>query len=330
MRGRHYRVVMNGRAISGDELNDPVGIGHEIHIIPAICGAGGGPLTTILTGVALIGAGLLFPFASSFLTPLGIGLVLQGVAELISPTPNVEPESTDPSNRSYNFSNIQQTSREGVPVPLVYGDIVTGSVVLSVNIERHDEDLDDIFDDGDGSDYDLHEKYPGVCWIYYSEVYLKFDNACVGAPGAGGTDRILFGKWGDSSRSDYGGWVIATAPSGGTIVTPSTCSGSLIRGYNNFTYDVLIDCAGNDQTGNPPYQNLPGINTFTGGFGTAGLYPIGYRIWQGPLPPEATVHQQNPSLYAGVPYREIDSAVVAGSELPDADLPNVYPNNPFE
>ena len=151
MRGRHYRVVMNGRAISGDELNDPVGIGHEIHIIPAICGAGGGPLTTILTGVALIGAGLIFPFASSFLTPLGIGLVLQGVAEMISPTPNDTPESTDPSNRSYNFSGLQQTSREGVPVPLVYGEIVTGSIVLSVNIERDDEELDEIFDPGPGN-----------------------------------------------------------------------------------------------------------------------------------------------------------------------------------
>ena len=141
MRERHYRVVMNGRAISKDELDDPVGDNHEIHIIPAICGAGGGPLTSILTGVALIGAGLLFPFAAPFLTPLGIGLALQGVAQLISPTPNDTPESTDPSDRSYNFSNIQQTSREGVPVPLVYGDIVTGSVVLSVNIEEDEEEL---------------------------------------------------------------------------------------------------------------------------------------------------------------------------------------------
>ena len=54
MRGRHYRVVMNGRAISKDELNDPVGDNHEIHIIPAICGAGGDDLDNgfqILTGV---------------------------------------------------------------------------------------------------------------------------------------------------------------------------------------------------------------------------------------------------------------------------------------
>lgn len=155
MRGRHYSVVMNGRAISKNELDDPVGDNHEIHIIPAICGAGGGPLTSILTGIALIGAGLLFPFAAPFLTPLGIGLALQGVAQLISPTPNDIPESTDPSNRSYNFSSIQQTSREGVPVPLVYGDIVTGSVVLSVNIEEDEEELaggaDALFEGGTGN-----------------------------------------------------------------------------------------------------------------------------------------------------------------------------------
>lgn len=139
MRGRYYRVVMNGRAISKDELDHQVKSLNEIHIIPAICGAGGGPLTSILTGVALIGAGILFPFAAPFLTPLGIGLVLQGVAELISPTPRDRPESTDPSARSYNFSGLQQTTREGVPVPLVYGEIMTGSIVISSKVEEDDD-----------------------------------------------------------------------------------------------------------------------------------------------------------------------------------------------
>ena len=151
MRGRHYRVVMNGRAISEDELNNPVGDSHEIHIIPAICGAGGnGALTGILTGAALIAGAFLFPFAASFLTPLGIGLILQGISTLISPTPEDPLESTDPSARSYNFSGIQQTSREGVPVPLVYGEIMTGSVVLSVKVEEDDEQLEAEFETGAG------------------------------------------------------------------------------------------------------------------------------------------------------------------------------------
>ena len=336
LKGRFFKVKVADWALTQDDLDAPIGQTEDIHIIPAICGAGGdGPLVGILAGAALIGVGLLVPFGGSVLVPLGLGLLLNGVAALLSPTPEVADKDNDPA-RSYNFSGIQQTSREGVPVPLVYGDIVTGSVVLSVNIERDDEKLgagdgEGIFEPGIGDNtYNLNERYPGVCWIYYSEVYLKYDDACDGVPGAGGKDRTVFGKWGDTGRSDYGGWQTATAPSGGTIKIPATCSGSFIRGYDNFTYDVLIDCAGNNQTGNPPYQNRPGVNTFLGGFGSAGLYPIGYRIWQGPIPPEAAFHQQNPSLYAGVPYRLIASETVAGNTLPIANLPNVYSNNPFE
>ena len=336
LKGRFFKVKVASWSLTEHDLEAPIGETEDVHIIPAISGAGGdGPLVGILAGAALIGVGLLVPFTGSLLVPLGIGLGLNGIAALLTPTPEVTDEDNDPA-RSYNFSGIQQTSREGVPVPLVYGDIVTGSVVLSVNVERDDEKLgtgdgEGIFEPGIGDNtYNLNERYPGVCWIYYSEVYLRFDDACIDAPGAAGGDRTLFGVWGDSGRGDYGGWQTATAPSGGTIIDPETCSGSLLKGYNNFTYDVLIDCAGNNQTNNPPYQNRPGVNTFLGGFGSAGLYPIGYRIWQGPIPPEASFHQQNPSLYANVPYRQIASIEVPGNELPTANLPNVYPNNPFE
>lgn len=336
LKSRFFKVKVADWALTQNDLDAPIGQTEDIHIIPAICGAGGdGPLVGILAGAALIGVGLLVPFGGSVLVPLGLGLLLNGVAALLSPTPEVADKDNDPA-RSYNFSGIQQTSREGVPVPLVYGDIVTGSVVLSVNVERDDEKLgagdgEGVFEPGIGDNtYNLNERYPGVCWIYYSEVYFRYDDDCDGAPGAAGTDRTILGLWGDSGRGDYGGWQTATAPSGGTIVIPATCSGSLTKGYNGFTYDVLIDCAGADQTNNPSYQNRTGVNTILGGFGSAGLYPIGYRIWQGPIPPEASFHQQNPSLYAGVPYRLIASETVAGNTLPDANLPNVYPNNPFE
>ena len=37
---------------------------------------------------------------------------------------------TDP-RLSYKFSGTQNTSRAGTPVPIVYGEIITGSVVIS-------------------------------------------------------------------------------------------------------------------------------------------------------------------------------------------------------
>ena len=36
---------------------------------------------------------------------------------------------------SFHFSGTQQTSRAGTPVPLVYGEIFTGSVVISSSID---------------------------------------------------------------------------------------------------------------------------------------------------------------------------------------------------
>ena len=141
LKGRFFKVKVANWSLTEHDLEAPVGQTETIHIIPAICGAGGdGPLVGILAGAALLGIGLLVPFGGSVLVPLGIGLLLNGVAALLSPTPGVTDEDNDPA-RSYNFSGIQQNSREGIPVPLVYGDIVTGSVVLSVNIEEDEEEL---------------------------------------------------------------------------------------------------------------------------------------------------------------------------------------------
>jgi hypothetical protein len=129
---------MNGRAISQHELDDPVGEQHDVHIIPAISGAGDSGVGAIIAGVALIAIGIIFPFTAPLLVPLGIGLALTGVAALLTPTAPDRPESGDPRD-SYNFNGIQQTSREGVPVPVVYGEIMTGSVVISSKVEEDDD-----------------------------------------------------------------------------------------------------------------------------------------------------------------------------------------------
>jgi predicted phage tail protein len=37
--------------------------------------------------------------------------------------------------KSYSFSGIQQTSRQGTPVPIVYGETLVGSVVISAGVD---------------------------------------------------------------------------------------------------------------------------------------------------------------------------------------------------
>lgn len=136
-----------------------------IRIIPVIAGAGGGT-GKILAGVGLIAASFLFPGAGLFgatsffggtavaggiltgigtaVSAIGASLVLGGVAQLMTPTPKlgetnsrgVDQES-DP-RRSFSFSGVQNVSRQGVPIPLIYGEVFTGSVVVtaSLNVEE--------------------------------------------------------------------------------------------------------------------------------------------------------------------------------------------------
>jgi predicted phage tail protein len=67
----------------------------------------------------------------------GASLVLGGVAQLLTPMPTVPQgaDTQDDPRKSYSFSGIQNTSRQGVPVPIVYGETVVGSVVISAGID---------------------------------------------------------------------------------------------------------------------------------------------------------------------------------------------------
>lgn len=141
IRPRFFHIRVGQRQVSEKDIDSPVGSDEEICITPAICGAGGNGLFQIIAGAFLIAVSIFVPFTAPLLLPLGLGLTLTGVSTLLTPTPADRSESTNPSERdSYNFNGLQQTSREGIPVPLVYGEIFTGSVTLSVKVEEDDDD----------------------------------------------------------------------------------------------------------------------------------------------------------------------------------------------
>jgi predicted phage tail protein len=57
-----------------------------------------------------------------------------GIAQLLTPTPKISKDEGDP-RKSFSFSGIQNVSRAGVPVPVVYGETLVGSVVISAGID---------------------------------------------------------------------------------------------------------------------------------------------------------------------------------------------------
>lgn len=144
MNDRYYKVRVGREDIGEDELGNPSSVNKDISIIPVIAGAG--VVGRIFLGVGLIalslislgGAPLLGAFGANLAFGVGASLVLGGVAQLLTPVPRVNSvgERTDSDPReSYSFSGIQNTSREGVPVPICYGERIVGSIVVSAGID---------------------------------------------------------------------------------------------------------------------------------------------------------------------------------------------------
>ena len=166
MSDKYYQVLVGKEDIDKEDLHNPTGQS-DIHIVPVITGAGGrSPFGRILLGAALIGASFLFPGAGMFgtqsfggvfaagtgggvatgtafmtglgtaVSAIGAGLVLNGVSELLFPLPIPDAQEDDP-RISFAFNGLTNTSRAGTAHPIVYGEIVTGSVVISAGIDTN-------------------------------------------------------------------------------------------------------------------------------------------------------------------------------------------------
>jgi predicted phage tail protein len=138
MADQHYRVSIGNYDLLAEELHDPAGQ-QDIKIVPVMAGAGA--VGRIIAGIALVAVGLFVPgigaLGVQLLVGVGASLVLGGVAQLLTPTPKIPtgPDTQNDPRKSYSFSGIQNTSRQGVPVPIVYGETIVGSVVISAGID---------------------------------------------------------------------------------------------------------------------------------------------------------------------------------------------------
>jgi len=176
-RGVGY-IVQVGRDVmqSLDEIDFPTGQTEEISITPVLQGAGGGGVGQIFAGIGLIAAAVLLgPIglgvlgatgaiagtagAATAIGYVGAALVLGGTAQLLSPTissPAGAASSLSPirqrsresfsavnneiaDNRgSYIFNGAVNLTAQGNPVPICYGRMKVGSVVISAGLSVED------------------------------------------------------------------------------------------------------------------------------------------------------------------------------------------------
>ena len=144
MNGQIYKVKMGGRVITEEYLSMS-GQG-DIQIIPVATGSA--PVIPIIIAAGAIGAGAAIASAtflgasllSGALITVGASMVAGGITDLISPqkpVPNVSSVSEiDPNIKgSYSFTGIQNVNNSGVPIPIIYGRVFTGSILISAGTD---------------------------------------------------------------------------------------------------------------------------------------------------------------------------------------------------
>ena len=133
-----YVIKVGSKVITEDLLN--IQTKENIKIIPVVHGNFFG----IVLGFALKYGAKEFiknKIIQTVVTYIGTTLILQGVNEILAPQENTNlptgQDSLDPSAlaSNYSFTGLTNISNAGVPVNLVYGEILVGSIVVSNGVD---------------------------------------------------------------------------------------------------------------------------------------------------------------------------------------------------
>ena len=145
MADQFYTIQVGARVITEDLLNfrsqDDIKIIPVVHgnFLPILLGAGA------LFGASAVGKVGVFlgqKLLISSLQAIGATLLIDGVTSMLTPQIDTSlavsgQNSLDPSAlaSNYSFTGLTNISNAGVPVNLVYGEILVGSIVVSNGVD---------------------------------------------------------------------------------------------------------------------------------------------------------------------------------------------------
>ena len=153
MMNQFYKIKMGGMEITEDLLN--LQSDEDIQIIPIAIGAKGvaigllgidagaavSGVATGFLGTAVLGT-TIGGIIGGGLTAIGTSLLVNEATQLLTPTPEIPTAAVtdtfsqnDPTFQSFGFGSISNVSQAGVPIPIIYGEVFIGSVVISSGID---------------------------------------------------------------------------------------------------------------------------------------------------------------------------------------------------
>ncbi|EDD5835443.1 tail assembly protein [Salmonella enterica] len=151
-----YQVRIAGEDVSehtlSARLHEPLPTGAVIHIVPRMAGAKSGGIFQVVLGAVAIAAAFWTGGASmaawgalsTGLFTAGASMMLGGVAQMLTPQPKAPSmHNADNGKQNTYFSSLDNMVAQGNPLPVAYGEVMTGSRRISQELSTRDESSPD-------------------------------------------------------------------------------------------------------------------------------------------------------------------------------------------
>lgn len=120
-------------------LNQHLKDDSTVHFTPVLKGSKKAGLFQTIVGAVMVVVGVFTSWAGGpALIAGGIGLMAGGVAQMLTKMPSMSTGKDAERKQSTSFSNLSNMAAQGRPMPLAYGRIRVGSLIISQGVETMD------------------------------------------------------------------------------------------------------------------------------------------------------------------------------------------------
>jgi predicted phage tail protein len=109
------------------------------HFMPIASGAGGNGILQMVLGAVIFAIGTVMYYtplawAAPYVQMAGIGLMIGGLATMLSPMPQMPKDSGQEDTPSYLFNGAINVAAPGLTVPVAYGETWIGDIPISFGV----------------------------------------------------------------------------------------------------------------------------------------------------------------------------------------------------
>ena len=120
-------------------LNQHLKDDSTVHFTPVLKGSKKAGLFQTIVGAVMVVVGVFTSWAGgAALIAGGIGLMAGGVAQMLTKMPSMSTGKDAERKQSTSFSNLSNMAAQGRPMPIAYGRIRVGSLIISQGVETMD------------------------------------------------------------------------------------------------------------------------------------------------------------------------------------------------